>query len=147
MEENFGTGQKWSKTRGDPLIEVVRNRDYTVDICDTVEQQIYYTKSKIKSITIWYFPRYRPTCRPNYVRVVVADDRTTLLNNYCSPVCWDILCCRVWWDILLVPCRAIEVFPPRATLFALPPPLPPPRQSTSISTRKKIMTCNTNVSY
>ena len=35
-------------------------------------------KSKLGPITMWYFPRYRP----NYVRVVVADDRTTLLNDY-----------------------------------------------------------------
>ena len=30
--ENFVTGQKWSETRGGPLIEVVRNRGYTVYI-------------------------------------------------------------------------------------------------------------------
>ena len=41
----------------------------------------------------------------------------------------------------LITCRAIEVFPPRATLFAPPPPSLP-RQSTSISTREKIMTCD-----
>ena len=28
--KNFGTGQKWSETRGGPLIKVVRNRGYTV---------------------------------------------------------------------------------------------------------------------
>ena len=38
----------------------------------------------------------------------------------------------------LISCRAIEVFPPRATLFTPPPP----RHSTSISTREKIMTCD-----
>ena len=36
----------------------------------------------------------------------------------------------------LISCRAYEVFTPRATLFAPPSP----RQSTSISTREKIMT-------
>ena len=42
----------------------------------------------------------------------------------------------------LISCGAIGVFPPRATLFAPPPP---PRQSTSIATREKIMTCDSSL--